>query len=188
MQQVNIQRTSLLHFGSSSSQNRNESWGSDMCFVLDVNSFHHVFGANTTDHADFAPLLDWLYDNKRTSLVIGGTHYREELGKMHKYLDKLVELKRARKLSEVLDEVVDAEEERLKVTVHQKHFDDAHIVALFCASGCLIFASHDKRADPFIKMKTLYPKGQRRPSIYRSVKHASLLCDANIVKLRNTGR
>lgn len=159
-----------------------------MCFVLDVNSFHHVFDPNTAGHADFAPLRDWLYDHPHTSLVIGGTHYREEIGKLRKYLGKLVELKRARKLSEVLDEVVNAEEERLKNAVHQKHFDDPHIVALFCVSGCLIFASHDKRADPFVKMKALYPKGQRRPSIYRSARHASLLCDANIVVLRNTGR
>jgi hypothetical protein len=159
-----------------------------MCFVLDVNSFHHVFDPNTTGHADFAPLCDWLYDHPRTSLVIGGKHYREELDKMHKYFGKLVELKRARKLSEVLDEVVNAEEERLKDAVQDRRFNDPHIVALFCVSGCLIFASHDKRSDPFIKMKALYPKGQRRPSIYRSATHAPLLCNANIVALRNIRR
>jgi hypothetical protein len=159
-----------------------------MCFVLDVNSFHHVFDLNTAGHADFAPLLDWLYDHPRTSLVIGGKHYRTELDKLRKYLGNLVELKRARKLSEILDEVVNAEEKRLKAAVHSKRFDDPHIVALFCVSGCLIFASHDKRADPFIKMKALYPKGQHRPHIYRSARHVSLLCDANIVELRNTAR
>jgi len=157
-----------------------------MCFVLDVNSFHYLFDTNTAGHVEFAPLLDWLYDHPRTSLVIGGTRYREELSKLRKYLGKLVELKRARKLSEISDEVVDAEERRLRLAVHRTGFDDPHIVALFCASGCLIFASHDKRADPFIKMRALYPRGQSRPSIYRCAKHASLLCDANIVKLRDT--
>ena len=158
-----------------------------MCFVLDVNAFHHLFDANTSGHADFAPLFEWLYYNPRSSLVIGGTHYRKELGKLPKYFGILAELKRARKLSEILDDVVNEEEKRLKGAVKKRRFDDSHIVALFCASGCLIFASHDTRADPFIKMKALYPKGQRRPSIYRSAKHASLLRDGNIIKLRNTG-
>lgn len=157
-----------------------------MCFVLDVNSFHRVFDPSTAGYADFAPLRDWLYDRPHTSLVIGGKHYREEVGKLHKYFDKLVELKRARKLSEILDVAVDAEEARLKEAVQNKRFNDPHIVALFCASGCLVFASYDKRADPYIKMKALYPKGQRPPSIYRSARHAPLLCDANIVALRNT--
>jgi predicted nucleic acid-binding protein len=159
-----------------------------MCFVLDVNAFHDVFDPNSAGHADFAPLRDWLYDHPRTSLVIGGNHYRKELNKLHKYLGKLVELKRARKLSEVLDEVVNTEEKRLEKAVHNKSFDDAHIVALFCVSGCLIFASHDKRADSFIKMRKLYPKGQHRPSIYHGAGHAALLRDANIVALRNTRR
>jgi hypothetical protein len=157
-----------------------------MCFVLDVNSFHLVFNSNTSGHVDFVPILDWLYDHPRTCLVIGGSHYRAELGKMPRYYDRLVELKRARKLCEILDKVVDSEEERLKGAVSHRDFDDPHLVALFCASGCLIFASQDTRADRFIKMKALYPRGQKRPNIYRSAKHTSLLCDQNIVKLRNT--
>jgi len=159
-----------------------------MCFVLDTNSFHCVFDPCSRDHADFTPLLRWLYDHPRTSLVIGGTTYRRELGRLKKYLDRLVELKRARKLSEIVDDVVDTEEERLKTEVIHRHFDDPHIVALFCASGCLIFASHDKRADPFLKMKRLYPRGQKRPSIYRTSKHRDLLCDGNIAELRNVRR
>ena len=157
-----------------------------MCFVLDINSFHRVFNPSTAGYADFAPLREWLYNRPRTSLVIGGKRYREEMNKMPKYWDKLVELKRVRKLSEILDVAVDAEEARLKKAVQSKHFNDPHIVALFCTSGCRVFASHDKQADPYITMKGLYPKGQRPPSIYRSAKHAHLLRNVNIVALRNT--
>lgn len=156
-----------------------------MCFILDVNSFHCVFGSRKKEHTDFVPLARWLYDNPRTSLVIGGKTYLEEIGRMPKYLEYLVELKRARKLCKISCAVVDAEEKRLKKAVKHRNFNDAHILALICASGCLLFASQDKRADPFLKMKDLYPKGQKRPSIYRSAKHRVLLRDENIVQLRN---
>jgi predicted nucleic acid-binding protein len=156
-----------------------------MCFVLDINCFHHVFDSKTGCHVDFLPLMQWLYNNPRTCLVIGGSTYRKELNHVSKYLDQLVELKRARKLVEIGDAIVDAEEKRLKTNVSSKAFNDAHIVAIFCTSGCLIFASHDSHADQFLKMKCLYPKRQRRPSIYRSRKHKSLLCDRNIISLRN---
>jgi predicted nucleic acid-binding protein len=156
-----------------------------MCFVLDTNTFHRVFNRDCKEHVDFSPLLEWLYNHPRTSLVIGGKAYRREIGRLSKYLTYLVELKRARKLSEIDDSVVDAEEDRLRDLVTHRNFDDPHIVALFCASGCLLFASHDKRADPFLKMKALYPKGQKRPRIYRECKHKTLLTDANIVALRN---
>jgi len=153
--------------------------------VLDANSFHRVFDPNNVGYPDFAPLRNWLYDHPRTSLVIGGTHYRDEIAKLRKYFGKLVELKRARKLSEILDDVVDTEETRVKKAAQKNKCNDPHLIALLCASGCRIFASHDKRADPFIKMKCLYQSGQHRPSIYRDAKHASLLCNENIVALRN---
>ena len=157
-----------------------------MCFVLDINCFHRVFDSKTGCHSDFRPLLEWLYNNnQKTCLVIGGSTYRKELGHLNKYLDRLVELKRAGKLVEISDDIVDAEEKRLKTKVLSKAFNDAHIVAIFCASGCLILASHDSRADTFITMKCLYPKHQKRPHIYRSCKHKALLCDSNIVALRN---
>lgn len=156
-----------------------------MCFVLDVNSFHRMFDPNTVGYASFAPLRDWLYDRRRTSLVIGGTTYRKEVDKLRKYFPQLIELKRARKLSEVLDHVVDAEEKRVAGVVNRKGFDDPHIVGLFCASGCLVFASHDKRADRYVKMGELYPKGQHRPKIFRSTRCVSMLCDDSIVRIRN---
>lgn len=156
-----------------------------MCFILDANCFHRVFDRSSKEHADFAPLLAWLYNHRRTSLVMGGKTYREEVGRLSKYLKYLVELKKVRKLSEIADDVVDAEEDRLKSAVTHKNFDDAHIMALVCASGCVVFASHDKRADRFLKMKALYPKGQKPPRIYRSAAHRILLRSENIVKLRN---
>jgi len=136
-------------------------------------------------HTDFAPLLAWLYDNPKTSLVIGGKTYRKEVGRLHKYIGNLVELKRARKLSEITDDMVDKDERRLKKKLKHRNFDDAHILALVCASGCMLFASHDKRADQFLKMKSFYLKGQKRPLIYRYAHHKKHLQNKNIIVLRN---
>ena len=95
-------------------------------------------------------------------------------------------LKRSGKLSEIDDAIVDAKEKRIADLVNHRNFDDPHIVAIFCASGCVLFASYDKRADPFIKMKELYPKGHKRPRIYRSRRQKNtLLKDDKIVDLRN---
>lgn len=156
-----------------------------MCFVLDINAFHIVFNTSHCTHKEFKPLLKWLYGQPKTCLVVGGTHYRNELKNLNSHLARLVELRRAGKLRYICDSLVDQEETRLKMTVQHKNFDDPHIVAIFCVSGCRIFASKDKRADPFIKMKKLYPKGQTPPSIYRSHTQKSLLCNSNIVSLRN---
>jgi len=157
-----------------------------MCLVLDVNSFHRMFDSTSVGYAEFTPLRKWLYDRqKKTSLVIGGTTYRQELRKLSKYLKFISELRRVRKVIFVRDDVVDAEEKRVSGIVNQKAFDDPHIVGLFCASGCIVFASYDKRADHYIKMKTLYPKGQQRPKIFRCKKNVSMLCDESIVPIRN---
>jgi len=156
-----------------------------MCFVLDANSFNCLFDRDSKGHEDFAPLLKWLYDNPKTSLVIGGTTYRRELSRLATYLEYIVELKRNRKLSEIDDAVVDAEEVRIRSISSHADFDDQHIIALFSASGCLLFASQDKRADPFVRMISLYPKGHKRPSIYRKSSHVKLLNGTKIVPLRN---
>ena len=85
--------------------------------------------------------------------MIGGTTYRNEVGKLSKYLKFLAELSRAGKLSNINNDVVDAEEKRVAAVKRHRDFNDAHIIALFCASGCRVFASKDERADSFIKDK-----------------------------------
>ena len=156
-----------------------------MCFVLDVNSFPCLFDRGNKEHAEFSPLREWLYNHLRTSLVIGGTAYRKEVDKLGKYYEFLNELGRAGKLCKINNDLVDTEEKRISAIKRHRDFNDAHIIALFCASGCRIFASKDERADPFLKDRNFYGKGQKPPRIYRNHRHKNLLTDANIVKLRN---
>jgi len=156
-----------------------------MCFVLDINIFHCIFSSNSKEYTEFSPLRNWLFSNPRTSLVVGGTTYRNELKQLTKYLGMLIELEKKKKITKISNDVVDAEEKRVRSLVGHRDFDDPHIVAIFCASRCRIFASHDKRSDQFIKRKEFYPKGQKLPRIYRNKRHQKLLTEANIVPLHN---
>lgn len=156
-----------------------------MCFVLDANSFPCVFNPKDKYHEDFKPVLDWLYSSPDTSLVYGGTKYKKELRKMNHYLSILLELKRSRKANEIDPKIIDKKEAEIKAKVTKNDLNDPHIIAIFCASGCLLFVSKDKRADEYIKNPELYPKKQKVPKIYRCKEHQHLLKPEKIVKLQN---
>jgi hypothetical protein len=156
-----------------------------MCFVLDSNSFHRFFNPSCADYFDFEPLHDWLYNTVGTKLVYGGTTNLREIDCLKKYYPYLVELRKISKFIQIDTKLVDEEAVKIKDVVNNKDFDDPHIIALLAVSGCLIFASHDKRADKYIKRKNLYPKNSPRRSIYRLRSHFKLLKADNIVKIQN---
>ncbi len=159
-----------------------------MCLVIDINAFHSVFEASSSDYLEFEPVYRWLCGNSRSKLVYGGSRYREELVKMGKYLGYLVELKRSRRVAEIDDGKVDEKETELIRKVNRADFDDAHIVAIFAVSGCRVYCSKDKRSFKYLKRKSLYPKGQKPPSIYTRRNNEHLLCAENIVDLKNQVR
>jgi len=135
--------------------------------------------------SEFSPINQWLHKREKARMVYGGTKYRQEMSVLRKYFGYLTELRRSNRIAEIDDKVVDSMEEDLTQKLPKASFDDAHIVAIFISSGCRVFCSKDKRADKFLKMRSLYPSGQKPPNIYRGRKHIQLLCDDNIVKLRN---
>lgn len=156
-----------------------------MCFILDVNTFHRFFNPLSNDFDDFKPLHDWLYQKNGTKLVYGGTTYIKEIRHLKKYRAYLVELRKISKFVQIDNKLVDEESDRMRAAVKDSDFDDPHIIALLAVSGCLLFASHDKRADKFIKRKDLYPKNTHRRSIYRKRQHSALLTADKIVNLQN---
>ena len=156
-----------------------------MCFVLDANSFHCFFNPLSNDFDDFKPLHDWLYQEKGTKLVYGGTTYIKEIACLKRYQGYLVELSKISKFVQIDKKLVDEESDKIRAAVNNNDFDDPHIIALLAVSGCLLFASRDKRADKFVKTKDLYPKNRHRRSIYRKRQHSALLTADKIVNLRN---
>jgi len=155
-----------------------------MCLVLDANSFPAVFRTDTVDHKQFRPVTKWIMGGPGF-LVYGGTTYKNELREMSKYWSLVLELKKRGRVKEINDNVVNKHERKVKLLVGTCDCDDCHIIAIFRASGCQLLCSKDRRADKYIKKKTLYDGGQTPPAIYRSIKHVTLLCKERIVNLRN---
>lgn len=149
-----------------------------MCLIIDTCAWHKVFGSKDSD---FMPVKDWLYD-KNGKMIIGGSTYQVELETLKKYLGVIAELSRQRKVVKINDNDVDKTEQKIKKIINSGDFDDPHIVALVEESGCRVVCTLDSRSDKYLRDNSLYKKS-KRPSIYRSAKHAHLLCDKNIVTI-----
>lgn len=154
-----------------------------MCVVIDMNVVKTVFNDGETNHQYYRPVKDWILGGKG-KMVVGGSTYYKELGKMHKFRKFYLALRKAGKV--VIggsEEQIDDLEEKLKKTLSHRDFDDPHIVALLIVSGCKVICSEDVRAYPFFQKKEWYPKGKGVPKIYceRSyLKSSEILCDSNI--------
>lgn len=155
-----------------------------MCVVVDANVFSSLFRPDSCNHAEFAPVLNWITAGPGF-LVYGGTKYYNELRNAKRYLAIIIELKKKGKAKEVDRALVDQHEKTVKHLVGHDRCDDFHIIAIFRVSGCVLFCSNDMRADCYIKNRHLYQKGQHPPSIYRNKSHRTLLNPDSIVQIRN---
>lgn len=122
---------------------------------------------------EYAPLLRWLTDpDGDGSLVIGGTKYREEVGRHNQARRFFVERLRAGRAIAVDDKSVNAEEERL-ASAKACSSDDEHVVALARISGARVVCTEDQALWADIKNKALIdgPRGR----VYRTADHTALL-------------
>lgn len=149
-----------------------------------MNILPSVFKQESKKHNEFEPVRHWVAEGKG-HLVYGGTGYKDELKKMHKYFRIFRLLKDAGRAFEVNGIMVDDECARLLEETQGTDCNDQHIIAIFVVSRCRLFCSEDSRADKHIKNKNLYPKKHPIPMIYRNRKHTFLLNSKNIVKLHN---
>lgn len=152
-----------------------------MCAIIDTNVMN-LFA--NPKNADFQPVRNWILKGKG-KIVYGGSTYLMELSKVSQFLKLLENLKKSNKTVILDKEQVDAIEETiiqlakgLKVSTD---FDDPHLIAIVCASGCKVICTHDKRADKHLKNAELYVNYAKPPSIYKNPTHSHLLCSDNIV-------
>ena len=150
-----------------------------MCIVVDTNVVGSVFNPASANHEEFKPVFDWILRGKGKLVYGGRTYAREVFARMRRYAGVIDRLKKKGKCVVLDHDEVDAVEQRVRDAEPSADFDDAHLVAIFDVSGCMLLCSDDARADRFVKDRGLYER-RTPPRIYRLAKHARLLCDDNI--------
>ena len=151
-----------------------------MCIVIDLNKISSVLNPQASDHHEFRPILDWI-DKHNTKIVYGGSQYKRELRRARKYFAILSEMKRAGTAQEIDEDNVNRVQEEISQTVQHSSFNDQAIVAIVIVSHCRLICSSDQRSFPFLRLKSLYPKHIKRPSIYTSRRNIALLYHKNIL-------
>jgi predicted nucleic acid-binding protein len=150
-----------------------------MCIIIDTNSFASVFNQKSSDHDQFQPIKNWIY-NGSGRIVYGGTKYLLELKQSGKYLKVFVELGNIRKATILDKEQVDKREFDIKEKNTNSDFNDTHIVAIVIISGCRIVCTKDSRSYVFLKDKRFYPKNFKVPKIYRGKDNVHLISNNSI--------
>lgn len=158
-----------------------------MSLIIDTNCLPYVFNDETLEHYIYAPVKKAII-SRRAKILIGGTTYKKEIVQMTSYLKILATLKRTRNSIIIInDQIVDAEEKRIRALIHSNDFDDPHIGALVAASGCRIVCTQDSRSIRHLKRKDIYPDNIAPPKFYTSESNSSLLISDNLnIEVHNT--
>ena len=151
-----------------------------MCLVIDTCCLGMVFDPNNTNHRKFRPINDWITKGKG-QVIYGGGKYKQELRRAKRYFSLLVELRRKGSVIELSDEEVDNVQEEVRGKETDPDFDDPHIIAIVIVSKCQVVCTTDTKLHPFLKKRSLYPKGSSRPKIYSGLHQKTLISDNNIV-------
>lgn len=156
-----------------------------MAIVIDVNVFPCVFDIRSENHAEFAPVKAWI-ERREGFLVYGGTKFKEELLKSYCRSRFIRTLRDAGCAVEISSAAVDALEMEVREKIVGTKCNDPHIIALLAAAKCALLCSHDKESFPFIKDRSLYPKGSPRVRIYTSLRNVRLLARCARDSIANT--
>jgi len=152
--------------------------------VLDINIIPSVLNKESSDNADFCYVLQWVLKYKNACFVYGGTKYKRELKKMKKCYKILNELRKAGKVVEINDRLIDINANQLKKICTDVAFNDEHIVAIINISGCKLVCTKDASSMMYLKRKDFY-SNRKVPRIYSSAKNKNLLRANNLVELKN---
>jgi hypothetical protein len=153
-----------------------------MCVVIDTNNISRVFDPSNAEHADFAPVFQWIVEGNG-KVVVGGSKFDQELLYHKKFIPFLGQLSRMNKVLRIPTKSVDdLEAEIIRKTEPHQDFDDPHIVSLLALSGCKIICSSDVRGYPYFTNSPFYHK-KHKPKIYSSSRNSDLLIDRNICDL-----
>lgn len=150
-----------------------------MAVIVDPPLFIVIFNPSDPRYKEYSDVLNWVLRGP-AKFVLGGEKYRQELYNIRSVLPKILELKRARKIYEVNDDLVDLEEVRLKRVEPSADFDDPHLVALVNLSKVKIICINDPRAHKFLRRSDFYKSPSMRPKLYTRAKNINLLSKSNL--------
>jgi hypothetical protein len=153
-----------------------------MCLIIDTCTVPSVFNVGSRHHKTFTPVLNWVTCGNGC-MIYGGTKYKGELSRLHRFFRLIIELSKQRRAIELPSAPIDAYAAELKIMVSDMDFDDEHLVALVATSNCRVVCTDDKRAHSYLKRADLYPKNIKPPKIYNSASHSKLCCDENVIKI-----
>lgn len=156
-----------------------------MCVVIDINTLAAVFTEANAQHAEFSAIKRWI-DQRRGVVVYGGTQYKKELSRAERYMRLLRQMRDAGQAVAIVDAAVDAIEDAVLEKTKGTECDDQHVIALLAAARCNLLCSVDRRSFPFVKDRSLYPRGALLPvKIYSSARNENLLGNTDPANLTN---
>ncbi|MBX7173560.1 MAG: hypothetical protein K1X72_21510 [Pyrinomonadaceae bacterium] len=143
-----------------------------MCIIIDINIAGRVL--TTDSDPDFGIVHACLFTGKphNVRLVYGGKKFLTEYSKNHSVARIVAALDRAGKAFKIDDDLVDNEEEVIKIS-GLCSADDEHIIALARVSNVRLLCSHDKGLHGDFTDKRLLnsPRGK----VYQNTSHNDLL-------------
>lgn len=151
-----------------------------MCLIIDTCCLAKVFNKDNIEHDRFKPVLDWITKGQG-SVIYGGGKYKRELRRAPKYLSILVELNRQGRVISLSDKEVDVIAEEVSSIVNRSDFDDEHLIAIVRVACCRVVCTDDKTAERYLKRSDLYPRGMKKPKIYKNVRQKTLCCKRYVV-------
>lgn len=150
-----------------------------MCALIDASVLSKVFNPGDAEHEPFKALMVWVTEGNG-AIVYGGSTYKKQLG-TGRYLKLFHELRVAQRAFLVDGDAVDRRENVLKGIVHNKDFDDAHLLAIIAISKCCLLCTGDVRLRPYFRRKDLYPDGVKIPKIYTKSQGRKHCSDSSVV-------
>lgn len=151
-----------------------------MCVVIDTCCLGPVLDQNNENHPRFRPILRWITKGNG-SLIYGGCKYKKELKRAKRYLSLIAELDRMGKVIILADREVDELAKRLKCYIRKADFNDEHLVAIVQVARCGVVCTDDVAAQKYLVRSDLYPKGIKKPKIYKQARYHEGLCGGKYI-------
>lgn len=152
-----------------------------MCVIVDANLAASVFANPRL--ADFAPLLDWLFDPDKDGRLIYGGHLETELervGDARRAVKSLWQSGRAHQIKDSRVSTVIAQLSAGRLCRSNDH----HVVALALVSGARVLCTRDRALHEDFTNKDIVK--QPRGKIYQGRDHAHLLVHSSSCGLLGT--